>query len=262
MIGEDYRSQAVLSFRGLLKTELTLEDTKGSLDAATTALREKSEQLDEMLRFVDIDQMEKEDHVCQIFYKTEAIAQLREEAEEMAEKVKELADKETSQRSEIEANLARIHELHGEVQTAKQAVQNKDKEIKGLEDELEELKVTTEDQVQELKFQLAEAEKGAPRSEKEAEPKASRKSLKSVKEVEVVKEVIKEVVKQVPTSHAEAQTDIGMEYFDRERERTMQKTDSRGSNGSGGQSSKARVGGGGTIAKPPRQPSKHGSSTK
>ena len=180
----------------------------------------------------------------------------------MVEKINELEDKEKSQRSEIEANLARIHELHGEVQSAKQAVQNKDKEIKGLEDELEELKVVTEDQIQELKFQLAEAGKGGTKSEKAAEPKESHKSLKSVKEVEVVKEVIKEVVKEVPTSHAEAQTDIGMDYFDRERERTMQKVESRGSNGSGGQSSKARVGGGGTIAKPPRQPSKHGSSSK
>lgn len=71
MIGEDYRSQAVLSFRGLLKTEMTLEDTKESLESTTLTLREKSDQLDEMLRFVDVNQMEKEDHVCQIFYKTE-----------------------------------------------------------------------------------------------------------------------------------------------------------------------------------------------
>lgn len=104
-------------------------------------------------------------------------------------------------------------------------MQNKDKEIKGLEDELEELKVAHEDQVQDLKFQLAEAGKGAAPSEKAAEPKASHKSLKSVKEVkevEVVKEVIKEVVRQVPTSDAGAQTEIGMDYFDRERERTLQ----------------------------------------
>lgn len=261
MIGEDYRSQAVLSFRGLLKTEMTLEDTKDGLEAATVALQEKGAQLDDVLRCVDADQMEKEDHVCQIFYKTEEIARLKAEAEEVAEQAKELADKEKSQRSEIEANLSRIHELHGEVQSAKQAVQNKDKEIKGLEDELEELKVATEDQVQELKFQLAEA-KGGAQPEKAAEPKASHKSLKSVKEVEVVKEVIKEVVRQVPTSDAGAQTEIGMAYFDRERERPMQHVESRGSNGSGGQSSKARVGGGGTIAKPPRQPSKHGSSSK
>lgn len=119
--------------------------------------------------------------------------------------------------------------------------------------------MNTEDQIQELKFQIAEAEK--------AKPAESRKSLKPVKEEVVVKEVIKEVVKEVevpkkdvPTAEAQAQTDIGMDYFDRER--TMPKAESRGSNGSGGQSSKARVGGGGTIAKPPRQPSKHGSSSK
>lgn len=53
MIGEDYRSQAVLSFRGLLKTELALEDTKESLEGAETAVKEKSVQLDELLKFLD-----------------------------------------------------------------------------------------------------------------------------------------------------------------------------------------------------------------
>ena len=45
-----------------------------------------------------------------------------------------------------------------------------------------------------------------------------------------------------------------MDYFDKEK--SLQKNQSRGSNASASQGSKTRVGGGGTIAKPPRQSSK------
>ena len=48
---------------------------------------------------------------------------------------------------------------------------------------------------------------------------------------------------------ANTQTDIGMEWFDRER--SVHKQDSRGS-GVGSSSNKQRVGGGGAISKPPR----------
>lgn len=85
MLGEDYRSQAVLSFRRVLKTEMSLEEAQESLTTATQALQEKSEQLDDMIRHVDINKMEKEDHVCQIFYKDEEVTKLRAEAAEHAE---------------------------------------------------------------------------------------------------------------------------------------------------------------------------------
>jgi len=51
-----------------------------------------------------------------------------------------------------------------------------------------------------------------------------------------------------------------MEYFDRER--SLHQNQSRGSNASGSQGSKTRVGGGGTISKPPRQSSKQLASSK
>lgn len=51
----------------------------------------------------------------------------------------------------------------------------------------------------------------------------------------------------VPVESAECQTDIGMDYFDRPP--SFQKQDSRGS-ATG--SNRQRVGGGGSIAKPPR----------
>lgn len=72
----------------------------------------------------------------------------------------------------------------------------------------------------------------------------------------MVEKIVKEYVKEVvPTEQAQTQTDIAMDYFDRER--SMPKAESRASTGS-----KTRVGGGGTIAKPPRQPSKQGSQSR
>ena len=82
--------------------------------------------------------------------------------------------------------------------------------MKALEEELEELKVSTEDQIQELKFQLAEANKSKSKlsaqkelEQKESEKKESHKSLKPV-EVEKIVEVVKEVEKEpVPTEQAQ-----------------------------------------------------------
>jgi head-tail adaptor len=77
MQGEDHRSQAVLSFRKLLKTENNLSDVQESLKDLKKNLHGKNEQLDEILKIMADDEMEKEDHVCQIFYKTEEITELR-----------------------------------------------------------------------------------------------------------------------------------------------------------------------------------------
>lgn len=92
MIGEDHRSQAVLSFRRLLKMEASLGDAQDGLDSATKALQEKSEQLNDMLKFVNDCQMETEDHVCQIFYKNEEIVKLRQAASEHADEVRTLSE--------------------------------------------------------------------------------------------------------------------------------------------------------------------------
>ena len=53
--------------------------------------------------------------------------------------------------------------------------------------------------------------------------------------------------------YKDTQTDIGMDYFDRERSAPkLSKQDSRGS-GAAASSKGSRVGGGGTVSKPPRQ---------
>ena len=84
MIGEDHRSQAVLSYRRLLKTQMSLEESEASLEAANKALEEKSKQLGEMIKYIEDKKMETEDHVCQIFYQKEQIDKMRDEAEEQA----------------------------------------------------------------------------------------------------------------------------------------------------------------------------------
>lgn len=84
MIGEDHRSQAVLSYRRLLKTQMALEESEANLEAANKALEEKSKQLGEMIKYIEDNKMETEDHVCQIFYKNEQINKMRDEAEEQA----------------------------------------------------------------------------------------------------------------------------------------------------------------------------------
>ena len=76
---------------------------------------------------------------------------------------------------------------------------------------------------------------------------AAKKAEKAEKEAEENKVETKPVV---PMESAECQTDIGMDYFDRP---ASLRQDSRAS---GTESQKKRVGGGGSIVKPPRHSSK------
>jgi hypothetical protein len=74
----------------------------------------------------------------------------------------------------------------------------------------------------------------------------------------IVEKIVEKIVEvpreEVPKEEAECQTDIGMEYFDRVQ--PLQKADSRAS----GSSNKQRVGGGGSIIKPPKPVAKQNSS--
>jgi hypothetical protein len=79
-----------------------------------------------------------------------------------------------------------------------------------------------------------------------------KKEEQAEKIVEKIVEVHKE---EVPKEEAECQTDIAMEYFDRPQQ-PLQKADSRAS----GSSNKQRVGGGGSIVKPPKPVSKQNST--
>lgn len=184
---------------------------KECLENTEKQLKDRTEQFIKANREIEINQMETEDYMCRAQYKDEELKQLRSDQEEMEAKVKELTELQAQHGEEVESNLKRISELHGEAQTHKDAIKAKQKELKELEEQMEALKVDTEDQIQDLKQQLADALKSkgkmpsaqkAP-SEKGSESKASQKSLKpppvkEIKEVEVIKEVIKEVVKQVP----------------------------------------------------------------
>jgi hypothetical protein len=73
--------------------------------------------------------------------------------------------------------------------------------------------------------------------------------------VEEVEKIVEVPLEEVSKEEAECQTDIGMEYFDR-NQHPLQKTDSKSS----GNSNKQRVGGGGAIAKPPKPVSKSNST--
>ena len=56
-----------------------------------------------------------------------------------------MTEQKLAQSEEIEGNLKRIHDLHEEATKLRNAAQAKDKEIKTLEEELENLKIDTED---------------------------------------------------------------------------------------------------------------------
>ena len=64
IMGEDYRSQAVLNYRQLVKAEIDLNDLKNEMEKTEKDLNQKSEQCDQMFREQQMIQMETEDHVC------------------------------------------------------------------------------------------------------------------------------------------------------------------------------------------------------
>ena len=49
-MGEDYRSQAVLNYRQLVKAEIDLNDLKNEMEKTEKDLNQKSEQCDQMFR--------------------------------------------------------------------------------------------------------------------------------------------------------------------------------------------------------------------
>ena len=109
MVGEDFRSQAVNNFRKLLSTRNTLEETRGNLEDMTKSLNAKTEQMAGILKHAEDNQMEWEDHVCQIHYKTETIRDLRADVEDKAELLATLTTRQDQYREEVEGNLKRIH---------------------------------------------------------------------------------------------------------------------------------------------------------
>lgn len=134
---------------------------------ASKTLNAKTEQLAEILKHAEDSQMEREDHVCRIHYQAEAVKDLRAAVDTKADLVVVLTTRQEQYREEVETSLKRIHELSTEVSTVQKATAGKEKEIKELEEQLEALKVRSEDEIQELKFQLAEA-KGSKAAQDEA----------------------------------------------------------------------------------------------
>ena len=107
--------------------------------------------------------------------------------------------------------------------------------------EYDDLKIESEDQIAELKSKIQEKSKSPE---------------KPVEQVEkIVEKIVEVAAKEVPKEEAECQTDIAMEYFDRVQQ-PLQKADSKASGGS----NKQRVGGGGSIVKPPKPVSKQNST--
>lgn len=134
---------------------------------ASKTLNAKTEQLAEILKHAEDSQMEREDHVCRIHYQAEAVKDLRTDIDAKADVIVVMTTRQDQYREEVETNLKRIHELSTEVSAVQKATAGKEKEIKELEEQLEALKLQTEDEIQELKFQLAEA-KGSKAAQEEA----------------------------------------------------------------------------------------------
>jgi len=95
------------------------------------------------------------------------VKDLRTDIDAKADVIVVMTTRQDQYREEVETNLKRIHELSTEVSAVQKATAGKEKEIKELEEQLEALKLQTEDEIQELKFQLAEA-KGSKAAQEEA----------------------------------------------------------------------------------------------
>lgn len=107
---------------------------KECLENTEKQLKDRTEQFIKANREIEINQMETEDYMCRAQYKDEELKQLRSDQEEMEAKVKELTELQAQHGEEVESNLKRISELHGEAQTHKDAIKAKQKELKELEE--------------------------------------------------------------------------------------------------------------------------------
>ena len=214
-------------------------------------------------KMIEDEQMMHEDHMAQLIVGHETIRDAAEKAQEQADLIETLESVKNDNKAEIANYYTRNQALMNDVAEAGAATDAAKEEIAKLTDDLEEVKFACEEKVSEMKNQLNElrdsneananaAEDAAAARKKSAEARRQQESDRKAADAEAAKHS----AASLPKEFAQTQTDIGMEYFDRER--SFHDQESRRSNAS--QSNKQRVGGGGSIVKPPRNPSRQTSS--
>ena len=76
MVGEDIRSQAAINLAALLKTRLILKEKVDVIESIQTVIDAKQRDIDGLNVVINHHEMEGEDHLCQIRYKSENIIEL------------------------------------------------------------------------------------------------------------------------------------------------------------------------------------------
>ena len=232
MFAEDMRSRGVVNFQKWQALKLKYEELKVTSSEQRQQIKDQKKIVEGLQRDKIVAQMETEDHVCQISYKQEMIENLRM-------KIRQHEGTIEKHQKNDEDTAQQIVELQARLVTHKEQLSAKAKELEeyilkteDLEMENYKKRKAMEHEIDDLKKELTKEKRAVSSLQQE---------IKDKEENEESKE----------TQDSEAQTDINLENWDRH----MTKVESKASNRDSEKSKGSRVGGGGVIAKPPRNPS-------
>lgn len=90
MVGEDYRSQAVMNLNRLITTKIELKSKEDELAYTQGIINEKQDIIDSKEKEFQDHQMVTEDFFCQILYKSENIAKLSQNIADQKATIEEL----------------------------------------------------------------------------------------------------------------------------------------------------------------------------
>lgn len=222
MASEDNRSMAYLNHHKLVNLQLQYDERCDEVKELKSNIEYMEHKMKEMRAHEEFRKMQFEDLTCNIFYKEEGIQGLKDEIEEKVSHIKKL--------DELKNGLSlRITQLSTTLEEKQKVIEAGQLQIDSLEDtkhdlerQLKNLRAETDNDKQELENKIA--------------------SLTNEMEQ----------LLNVERLDQEVQTDILMDYFDQVTQ--LHKIESRMS----GQSQ--RVGGGGSVSKPPRASDKRLSS--
>jgi chromosome segregation ATPase len=97
MTGEDFRSQAVQNFHKFVNMKLQYKEKTEMLEQSEKELEKAQKDLDELDKYIQDNQMENEDFLSQIVYKTEKIQRHEDSIEENLKKIDILTELKESQ---------------------------------------------------------------------------------------------------------------------------------------------------------------------
>ena len=169
MACEDQRSAAFLNHEKLVALSLEHEEVVQINREQGSKMKEQHEEIQRLQRLVQLNEMEHEDHICNIFYKQQRIEQLTESIEDRDQQIRglNLANQELT--TKVASQARQIEQQADTIARQKNDLEKLEDEKLDLEAEKAKQKEEMDRERQELLVRLADLQKALNRSMEDRE---------------------------------------------------------------------------------------------